>query len=405
LGQDGTVCRSRTEKGVEYEAGEALASVDDKVGGIIGGEGMNVHRKVIHVDMDAFYASVEQRDHPSYLGKPLVVGGSPEKRGAVAAASYEARKYGIRSAMPSRTAIQRCPHLIFVPPRFEVYRAISEQIRTIFRRHTELVEPLSLDEAYLDVTVNKAGISSATEIAKQIKKSIHSETGLTASAGISINKFLAKTASGMNKPDGLTLILPDEAAAFVESLAIERFYGIGPATTEKMHELNICTGLDLKQWTESNLLKQFGKVGSFYYQIARGIDERPVNPNRIRKSIGAETSYEPDLADTVAIQRALEAIAREVYRRMERHGNKGRTLTLKVKLADYRQMTRSRTLLDFIASETEILTLSQELLRGIALQNEKVRLLGITLSSLDTESREASYEQLVLELGHSVFMQ
>jgi DNA polymerase IV len=378
--------------------------VDNVLGGVTGGESMNIHRKVIHIDMDAFYASVEQRDHPQYRGKPLVVGGSPEKRGAVAAASYEARKYGVRSAMPSRTAIQRCPRLIFVLPRFEVYRGISEQIRAVFKRYTDLVEPLSLDEAYLDVTVNKAGINSATEIAKQIKKSIHSETGLTASAGISINKFLAKTASGMNKPDGLTLILPDEAAAFVESLAIERFYGIGPATTEKMHELNICTGLDLKQWTESDLLKQFGKVGSFYYQIARGIDERPVNPNRIRKSIGAETSYEPDLADTVAIQRALEAIAREAHRRLEEHGSKGRTITLKVKLADYRQMTRSRTLLDFIASETEILALSQELLKGIALQNEKVRLLGITLSSLDTGSDEASYEQLSLELDHPIFM-
>jgi DNA polymerase IV len=378
--------------------------MDDLLGRAFGGEGMNIHRKVIHVDMDAFYASVEQRDNPHYRGKPLVVGGSPEKRGAVAAASYEARKYGVHSAMPSRTAIQRCPHLIFVSPRFEVYREISEQIRAVFKRYTELVEPLSLDEAYLDVTINKAGISSATEIAKQIKASIHSETGLTASAGISINKFLAKTASGINKPDGLTLILPDAAEAFVEVLAIERFYGIGPATTEKMHELGIRTGSDLKQWTEGDLVKQFGKVGRFYYQIARGIDERPVNPNRIRKSLGAETSYEPDLEDREEIQKALEAIAREVHRRLERHGTRGRTLTLKVKLADYRQMTRSRTLLDFIASETEILALSQELLKGIALQKEKVRLLGITLSNLDTESNKASYEQLVLELGHSFFL-
>jgi DNA polymerase IV len=378
--------------------------MDDLLGGVIGGEGVNDHRKVIHVDMDAFYASVEQRDHPQYRGKPLVVGGSPEKRGAVAAASYEARKYGVHSAMPSRTAIQRCPHLIFVPPRFEVYRGISEQIRAVFKRYTELVEPLSLDEAYLDVTINKAGISSATEIAKQIKSLIHSETGLTASAGISINKFLAKTASGMNKPDGLTLILPDAAEAFVEGLAIERFYGIGPATTEKMHELGIHTGSDLKQWTEVDLVKQFGKVGRFYYQIAKGIDDRPVNPNRIRKSLGAETSYEPDLEGREEIQKALEAIAHEVHRRLEKYGTKGRTLTLKVKLADYRQMTRSRTLLDLIASETEILALSQDLLRGIELQNEKVRLLGITLSSLDTESDEASYEQLSLDLDHPIFM-
>jgi DNA polymerase IV len=377
--------------------------MDDLLGGVIGGEGMNIPRKVIHVDMDAFYASVEQRDHPQYRGKPLVVGGSPEKRGAVAAASYEARKYGVHSAMPSRTAIQRCPHLIFVPPRFEVYRGISEQIRAVFKRYTELVEPLSLDEAYLDVTTNHFAINSATEIAKQIKASIQAETGLTASAGISINKFLAKTASGMNKPDGLTLILPDAAEAFAEVLAIERFYGIGPATTEKMHELGIRTGSDLKQWTEVDLVKQFGKVGRFYYQIARGIDDRPVNPNRIRKSLGAETSYEPDLEDREEIQKALEAIAHEVHRRLEKHGTKGRTITVKVKLADYRQMTRSRTLIDFIASETEILALCQDLLRGIALQNEKVRLLGITLSSLDTESNQASYEQLSLDLDHPIF--
>jgi DNA polymerase IV len=354
--------------------------------------------------MDAFYASVEQRDHPSYRGKPLAVGGSPEKRGAVAAASYEARTFGVHSAMPSRTELQKCPHLIFVQPRFEVYRAVSEQIRAVFQRYTDLVEPLSLDEAYLDVTENKVEVSSATEIAKQIKASIRSETGLTASAGVSINKFLAKTASGMNKPDGLTLILPDEAAAFVESLAIEKFYGIGPVTTAKMHELGIHTGFDLKHWTEPDLIQQFGKVGAFYYHIARGHDERLVNPNRIRKSIGAETSCDPDLEDRVGIQNALEAIAREVHRRIERHGTKGRTITVKVKLADYRQMTRSRTLPEFIADESEILALSQELLSGVALQNEKVRLLGITLLSLDTESGETSHKQLSLELDHPIFM-
>ena len=223
------------------------------------------HRKIIHVDMDAFFASVEQRDNPLYRGKPLAVGGSPEKRGAVAAASYEARQFGVHSAMPSRTAVQRCPHLIFVRPRFEVYHGVSEQIRDVFKRFTDLVEPLSLDEAYLDVTVNKAGMSSATEIAQQIKDLIQAETSLTASAGVSINKFLAKTASGMNKPDGLTVILPDQAESFIETLAIEQFYSIGPATTEKMHQLGIQTGLDLKQWAELDLVQQFGKVGTFYY--------------------------------------------------------------------------------------------------------------------------------------------
>ena len=354
------------------------------------------HRKIIHVDMDAFFASVEQRDNPLYRGKPLAVGGSPEKRGAVAAASYEARQFGVHSAMPSRTAVQRCPHLIFVRPRFEVYRGVSEQIRDVFKRFTALVEPLSLDEAYLDVTDNHLGISSATEIAKQINESIRSETGLTASAGVSINKFLAKTASGMNKPNGLTLILPDEAAAFVESLAIERFYGIGPATTEKMHQLGIKTGSDLKQWTELDLVKQFGKVGTFYYQIARGNDERPVNPNRVRKSIGAEISYDPDLENRAEIEKALAAIALEVHQRLSKYGAQGRTVTLKVKLADYRQMTRSRTLFKSITSESEILELSLELLKSVELSGEKVRLLGITLSSLNTGSDNPGHEQLEL---------
>jgi DNA polymerase IV len=372
--------------------------MDDLLGGAIGGKSMNTDRKVIHIDMDAFYASVEQRDHPQYRGKPLVVGGRPEKRGAVAAASYEARKYGIHSAMPSRTALQRCPHLIFVLPRFEVYRAISEQICAVFRHYTDLVEPLALDEAYLDVTTNHVGISSATEIARQIKESILNETGLTASAGVSINKLLAKIASGMNKPNGLTRILPQEAAAFVESLPIEKFYGIGPATTEKMHELGIHTGLDLKQWSEIDLARHFGKVAFFYSQIARGIDERPVNPHRIRKSIGAETSYDPDLEDKAMIENGLGAIATEVHQRMVRHGSKGRTITVKVKLADYRQMTRSRTLLEFIPGEPEILALAQELLQGIELKGEKVRLLGITLSNLDTEGGTVFYEQLVLDL-------
>ena len=369
------------------------------MGRTIGGEGMSLHRKIIHVDMDAFFASVEQRDNPFYRGKPLAVGGSPEKRGAVAAASYEARKFGVHSAMPSRTAVQRCPHLIFVRPRFEVYRGVSEQIRDVFKRFTDLVEPLSLDEAYLDVTVNKAGMSSATEIAQQIKDLIQAETSLTASAGVSINKFLAKTASGMNKPDGLTVILPDQAESFIETLAIEQFYGIGPATTEKMHQLGIQTGLDLKQWAELDLVQQFGKVGTFYYQIVRGNDERPVNPNRIRKSIGTETSFDPDLDDKAAIEKALAGIAQEVHQRLNKHGAQGRTITLKVKLADYRRMTRSRTLFKFITSKLEILDLSLELLNSVELSGEKVRLLGITLSSLDTEPEHSNYEQLELELA------
>ncbi len=359
---------------------------------------MEAQRKVIHVDMDAFYASVEQRDNPQYRGKPIVVGGRPEKRGAVAAASYEARQFGVHSAMPSRTAAQRCPHLIFVSPRFDVYREISEQIHSIFKRYTDLVEPLALDEAYLDITTNKVDNPSATAIARAIKQDILNETGLTASAGVSLNKFLAKIASGMNKPEGLTVILPTEAEAFVEALAIESFYGIGPATASKMHELGIHSGADLKHWSEIDLVQQFGKTGHFYYQIARGIDERPVNPSRIRKSIGAETSFDPDLEDMNRVEQELNAIVQVVQQRLERNGAKGRTITLKVKFADYQQITRSRTMLRFIAEESQVLSLAQELLRGIGIEQQKVRLLGITLSNLDTELGTQSYEQLVLDL-------
>jgi DNA polymerase IV len=359
---------------------------------------MNLQRKIIHIDMDAFYASVEQRDNPQYRGKPLVVGGSPDKRGAVAAASYEARQFGIHSAMPSRTAVQRCPHLIFAPPRFEVYREISEQIRSIFEGYTDLVEPLALDEAYLDVTENKQGIASATAIAREIKQAILHKTKLTASAGISFNKFLAKIASGMNKPDGLTVIQPDEAEPFIEALTIESFYGVGRATAAKMQELGIRTGADLKQRSERELVQHFGKVGRFYYQIARGIDDRPVNPNRIRKSIGAETSFDPDLEGREIIEQKLEAIAQEVHQRMERNETKGRTLTLKVKFADYRQITRSRTMLEYVSNESQILGIAKELLRGIEVEALKVRLLGITLSNLNTETDEPIYRQMELDL-------
>lgn len=360
---------------------------------------MNAQRKIIHVDMDAFYASVEQRDNPQYRGKPLVVGGSPEKRGAVAAASYEARKFGIHSAMASRTAIQRCPHLIFATPRFEVYREISEQIRSIFLCYTDLVEPLALDEAYLDVTVNKKGIHSATAIAREIKQAIARDTNLTASAGVSFNKFLAKIASGMNKPDGLTVIQPDEAELFIETLPIDLFYGVGHVTAAKMQELGIHTGADLKQRDERELIQHFGKVGLFYYRIARGIDDRPVNPNRIRKSIGAETSFDPDLEGRATIEQKLEMIAQEVQERIERNGAKGRTITLKVKFADYRQITRSRTMLNYVASKGQVLAIAQDLLRGVEIESQKVRLLGITLSNLDTETDEPSYRQMELNLN------
>lgn len=279
--------------------------------------------------MDAFYASVEQRDNPEYKGKPLVVGGSPDRRGVVAAASYEARKFGIYSAMPSRTAVQRCPHLIFAKPRFDVYRQVSDTVREIFYSYTDLVEPLALDEAYLDVTHNKRGLPSATLIAREIKERIFFETNLTASAGISINKFLAKTASGINKPDGLCLIPPDKAESFLETLTIEKFYGIGQATAKKMHEAGVFSGADLKTWSEIDLVRKFGKTGSFYYRIVRGLDDRVVEPNRIRKSLASEESYADDLSDRDQMLTALQEICDTLLKRVQESGTSGRTLTLK----------------------------------------------------------------------------
>lgn len=356
-------------------------------------------RKIIHIDMDAFFASVEQRDEPGYRGKPLVVGGSPESRGVVAAASYEARRFGIYSAMPSRTAIQKCPQLIFVRPRFEVYRSISHQIREIFFQYTDLVEPLSLDEAYLDVTSNKRGIPSATLIAKEIKDRIFEETQLTASAGISINKFLAKTASGLKKPNGLCLITPDKAESFVETLKIEDFYGIGKVTAEKMRRLGIFTGADLKKWSEEDLIRNFGKTGRYYYKIARGQDDRVVEPNRISKSIGSEESYAVDLVQRREMLTALAEIATSVEKRLGESRNGGRTVTLKVKYADYKQVTRSKTFIESVRDAEQLLDIATELLDATEAEKKKVRLLGISLSNLDSEQESDDYKQLTLELG------
>lgn len=356
-------------------------------------------RKIIHVDMDAFFASVEQRDEPGYRGKPLVVGGSPEARGVVAAASYEAREYGIHSAMPSRTAIQRCPHVIFVRPRFEVYKSVSNQIREIFLEYTDLVEPLSLDEAYLDVTTNKRALPSATLIAREIKQRILEETQLTASAGVSINKFLAKTASGFKKPNGLCLITPDKAEAFVERLKIDQFYGIGKVTAEKMRSLGIFSGADLKSWSEHALVEKFGKMGRFYYKIARGQDDRMVEPNRISKSIGAEESFAVDLAERRDMLAALAELATTVQKRLEENRTGGRTVTLKVKYADYKQITRSRTLPESVSEAEQLLDIAIELLDGTDAVKTKVRLLGISLSNLDSEQENNGFKQLTIELG------
>ena len=350
-------------------------------------------RKIIHIDMDAFYASVEQRDHPAYQGKPLVVGGSPDQRGAVAAASYEARKFGIHSAMPARTAVRKCPHVIFAPPRFAVYRQISQQIREIFERYTDLVEPLALDEAYLDVTVNQLMNPSATLIAQEIKRCIQQETQLTASAGVASNKFLAKVASGINKPNGICVITPAAAAAFVEKLPIAKFHGVGKVTAAKMHQLGITCGADLKQWAEADLVSQFGKVGHHYYQIARGEDDRPVDPNRPRKSVGTETTFATDLDDLTLMQVALIDIAQDVIQRLAAKQTRGRTLTLKIKYADYHQVTRSRTCRDVI-SDDEILPLAQELLLTADLRTKPVRLLGISLSHLGNLPASDGWQQL-----------
>jgi DNA polymerase IV len=346
--------------------------------------------------MDAFFASVEQRDNPAYRGKPVAVGGSPDQRGVVAAASYEARQFGIHSAMPSRTAIQRCPHLIFVRPRFDVYQEVSEQIREIFHRYTDLVEPLSLDEAYLDVTMNKRGLPSATLIAKEIKSAISDETHLTASAGVSVNKFLAKSASSVNKPNGLCVITPDQVNEFVEALPIEKFYGIGEVTAEKMRRLGVHSGADLKRWTEAALIGKFGRSGSYYYHIARGEDDRPVEPNRIRKSIGCEESFAEDLIDRHSIITALEEIAHSLKNRIDRNETSGRTITLKVKYANYQQVTRSRTLTESVTRVDDIMNIATELLASTAAEEKHVRLLGLSVSNLDSEQEEPDYVQLTL---------
>jgi DNA polymerase-4 len=340
-------------------------------------------RKIIHIDMDAFYASVEQRDNPDLRGKP--VGGSRE-RGVVAAASYEARRFGVHSAMPSVTAKRRCPQLIFVKPRFEVYRAISHQIRGIFADYTPLIEPLSLDEAYLDVTENLKHIASATEIAKEIRARIRSETNLTASAGVSYNKFLAKMASNERKPDGLFVITPKMGPAFVESLPVGKFHGIGPVTRAKMERLGICTGGDLRARTLPFLEQQFGKAGPYYYWLARGIDERPVCADRIRKSIGAENTFSADLFTVAEARAALEPIVEKVWRYCEEKAIRGRTVTLKAKFADFQQVTRSRTSQAPFATHAAVVAVLHTLLDSLFPVSKGIRLLGVTLSSLGEET-------------------
>jgi DNA polymerase IV len=344
-------------------------------------------RKIIHIDMDAFYASVEQRDNPALRGKPVAVGGSQE-RGVVAAASYEARKFGVHSAMPSLTARRKCPDLIFVKPRFDAYKAISNQICAIFAEYTPVIEPLSLDEAYLDVTENLKGIGSATRIAEEIRERIRAETELTASAGVSYNKFLAKLASDHRKPDGLFVITPAMGPAFVAALPVRKFHGVGPATAKKMQRIGIETGCQLKAQTLAFLEQHFGKAGTYYYWAARAIDERPVRADRIRKSIGAENTFATDLLTYEAAHDALREIVDKVWEHCQRTDRRGRTVTLKVKFANFRQITRSRTEQTQIKTRNELEYLGNALLQPLFPVARGIRLLGIALSSLAAEEAE-----------------
>lgn len=349
-------------------------------------------RKIIHVDMDAFFASVEQRDNPELRGRPVAVGGS-SRRGVVAAASYEARTFGVRSAMPSVTAARKCPGLIFVKSRFDVYRQVSAQIREIFARYTDLIEPLSLDEAYLDVTEDKQGIGSAVRIAKAIRAAIKAETGLTASAGVSSSKFIAKLASDQNKPDGLCVILPDQAAAFVQGLPVGRFHGVGPRTAEKMARLGIETGADLARQDASWLTANFGSWGESLYRMARGIDHRPVRSHRQRKSLGGERTYPDDKWSEDELTAALDAIVDIVWERIAEKGTRGRTVTLKVKFADFHQITRARSLPRAVAGKAEFARLGHELLAGVMPVAKGVRLLGLTLGGLEGEADSAPAQE------------
>jgi DNA polymerase-4 len=352
-------------------------------------------RKIIHVDMDAFYASVEQRDDPALRGKPVAVGHGA-RRGVVAAASYEARQFGVRSALPSVTALRRCPDLIFVRPRFDVYRSVSRQIHAIFAEFTELIEPLSLDEAYLDVTANRAALPTAWLTAKAIRARILEQTGLTASAGVSYNKFLAKLASSQRKPNGQFAIMPHEGPAFVEALPVAKFHGVGPATAARMHAAGVQTGADLKSWSLQALINRFGKSGAWYYAIARGEDDRAVNPNRERKSSGSETTFEEDLTDPARIEAGVVAMADDVWDWCEKTGGRGRTVTVKIKWADFQQSTRSQSLGSPVRSRAALHEASLGLIRSVFPLAKGVRLVGVTLSNFAGDEGPAPEDLLKL---------
>ncbi|CEH32989.1 DNA polymerase IV [Romboutsia lituseburensis] len=345
---------------------------------------MDDNRKIIHIDMDAFYASVEQRDNPSLNGKPVIVGGNPDGRGVVATCSYEARKYGIHSAMPSKTAYKRCPYAIFVRPRFDIYHKVSNQIREVFYRYTDLVEPLSLDEAYLDVTINKMNIKYATDIAKRIKEEIYEEVGLTASAGVSYNKFLAKLASDYQKPSGLTVITKKNKQQFLDSLPINKFFGVGKVTERQLRNLGINNGYDLRMLELQQLEKIFKNRGYTFYQFARGIDYRPVQPHRERKSVGSESTLSINLnIEDEEVVDILDEICQDVANRLRHSAKAGKTVTLKIKYDDFTQITRSVSLEHEISLHEDIRTNIYNLLKNIKSNNKQIRLLGVTVSNLN----------------------
>ncbi|MGB0723084.1 MAG: DNA polymerase IV [Gammaproteobacteria bacterium] len=356
-------------------------------------------RKIIHVDMDAFYASVEQRDRPELRGRPVIVGGDPSKRGVVAACSYEAREFGVRSAMPAARAARLCPDAVFLRPRFEAYKSVSGQIHTVFARYTDLIEPLSLDEAYLDVTGCPMFEGYATRIARDIKAAIREETGLVASAGVSYNKFLAKTASDMDKPDGLYVILPEQGEAFVATLPVGRFHGIGKATEARMKALGIETGADLKARSLEDLQSHFGKAARYFHDIARARDHRPVNPHRERKSLGAERTFETDLHDEQAMYEVLERLLDELWQSLARRSLRARRLTLKVRYPDFRTVTRGRTFPSPMDEPSRVMLEIRALLARTDAARLGVRLLGLSFSAFDAAGRGDDATQMSLFAG------
>lgn len=348
--------------------------------------------------MDAFYASVEQRDFPQLRGQPVIVGGQPGNRGVVAAASYEARQFGIHSAMPSSKAYRLCPHAVFVKARFDVYKQVSQTIRDIFHQYTHLVEPLSLDEAYLDVTQNKKAIPSATWVAQDIRRAILANTRLTASAGVAPNKFLAKIASDINKPNGMYVIPPNQAEAFVAQLPIGKFFGIGKATEKKMHELGIFYGHDLRMWSQEDLTRHFGKSGRFYFEIARGRDNRQVSPHRIRKSVGVEETFAQDLIHLEQMEKELQILAATLAARLEKAKLAGKTVTLKLRYGNFETLTRSQSQAYFVYQAENLTTIAIDLLRSNWESGQSVRLLGITVSNLNNQKKKHRQLQLTLPL-------